>query len=176
MNEKISALIDGDLNTEDRGSQLSKILSDEQATQSWRRYHLIGNVIRNEVESSGRDLSADIWSKLEQEPTVLTPSPKRKVEKGASDIWPAAGLIAMAASIALAAVVALGPLGDNDSSGQIAFNKFVETTVAGPSEDQKRITDEFGEMLAEHGEFSSSAGLNGLVAYAKLVSNQSMDH
>ena len=35
--------------------------------------------------------------------------------------------------------------------------------------------DEFGQMLVEHGEFTATSGLNGLLAYAKLVSNASLD-
>jgi len=34
---------------------------------------------------------------------------------------------------------------------------------------------EFGEMLAQHGEFAASPGLNGLIVHAKLVSNEALD-
>ncbi|NKB77075.1 MAG: hypothetical protein GKR96_08510 [Gammaproteobacteria bacterium] len=175
MSEKISALVDEVLLDEDRENQFGQILSDEQATQTWQRYHLIGNVIRNEVQSTGKDLSADIWSKIEEEPTVLAPSPKKRKDSKSADIWSAAGLFAVAASVTLVAVIGLGPLQKDDQAGQVALNQFVDNEVLNSSLDQQRITDEFGEMLAEHGEFSSSAGLNGLVAYAKLVSNQAMD-
>ena len=51
---------------------------------------------------------------------------------------------------------------------------YVKGAVSSTIEQQK-FAQEFGEMLSEHGEFTASSGLNGLVAYAKLVSNQRLE-
>jgi hypothetical protein len=78
-------------------------------------------------------------------------------------------MLAMAASIALVAVITLKPSG-------IVTPVQVAASSAPPADSEiAAFEQEFGEMLVEHGEFTSSPALNGLVAYAKLVSNQRMD-
>ena len=81
MNEKkfetVSELIDEqnvDIN------QLSDIVSDKALSDTWSRYHLIGDVMRDEVpEAMSLDLSASIAQAIDNEPTVLAPKPRTSV-------------------------------------------------------------------------------------------------
>ena len=195
MNEKLSALVDQELDQEQSHSQFSQVIKDDQLLSSWQNYHLIGQVIRDEVGDTRSDLSAKIARQLEAEPTVLAPKTARSLaskEKTRADshrseragVLQASGLFALAASIVLVAVVSLERPDSADNLGESAQQVASLNTSAAsqatpntPISNEKlaQMSGEFGEMLAGHGEFTSSAGLNGLVAYAKLVSNQSMD-
>ena len=154
MNEKISEIIDHRGTPRQRQSVFDHILADDGARRAWQRYHLIGCVLRGEVRQTGMDLSARIRTRLEREPTTLAPVPARATP------WKSAGMLALAASIALAAVIIFHQAGEEDGTNRIVDNSH-----------GARFEQAFGEMLAQHGEFTSSPGLNGLVVYAKLVSN-----
>lgn len=54
---------------------IDDILKDEHLSTTWRHYHLIGDVIRNEIPSDLQlDLSAQIADALQDEPTILAPN------------------------------------------------------------------------------------------------------
>ena len=76
----------------------------------------------------------------------------------------------MAASLVLVAVISLNPL---DQTGSRDLDNQISDAV--DSHDSILFSEEFNEMLVEHGEFTASPGLNGLMAYAKFVSDQGLD-
>lgn len=168
MNEKtselISALIDEQGNSQQREDALERILADDDACKVWQCYHLIGCVLRGEVEQTGADLSPRIRARLEDEPTVLAPAgaaaSTRRYARLLTQVtqltpWKSAGLLALAASIVLAVVLTLNPVAEEGAGGPSSVS----------------FAQEVDEMLTQHGEFTSAPGLNGLVGYAKLVSN-----
>ncbi len=181
MNEKISALIDRQGTPRQRREAFDRLLADDGARrrrcrcQVWQRYHLIGCVLRGEVEQTGADLGERIRARLEDEPTVLAPVARSSSARTVARIisWKSAGLPALAASVALAAVITLQPTGE-EGAGAGGANPIagIADTADGHG---ARFAQEVGEMLAQHGEFTSSPGLNGLVVYAKLVSNEPIE-
>ncbi len=51
-----------------------EMIKDNQLSDTWQRYHLLGDIMRNDVpESLHLDLSDKIAQAIEQEPTVLAP-------------------------------------------------------------------------------------------------------
>lgn len=171
MNEKISQLVDSELDPDQQRSLLESMSDQPDAQSTWRRYHLIGNVIRTEIHVAGRDLSASVMQRLEQEPVVLAPRKKDSSRnRSRMDVWKTAGMFAVAASLVLVAVVSLNPFEQKQAGVELAEN--IQTPA---SDEMARFAQEFDEMLAEHGEFTASPGLNGLIAYAKLVSNQQIE-
>ncbi|MBX2869258.1 MAG: sigma-E factor negative regulatory protein [Acidiferrobacterales bacterium] len=183
---KVNDLIDQRLNASGSKSALDDCVNDHSAVQSWRNYHLIGDVIRGEVNQTGNCLISKIGDALEQEPTILAPVRPASSSDGQSsgtvtpltnadsvpqnDTLKSAGMFAIAASVALFAVLAFTPAPvTNNESVNVAAVTVPEDPVSAQT-----FEAEFGQMLVEHGEFTSTAGMNGLVAYAKLVSNQSL--
>lgn len=166
MSEKISELIDGRGSPGQRHHLFDHILADHGAGKAWRHYHLIGCVLRGEVAQTGADLSARIGRQLEEEPRVLAPAPgaRRRFSKA----WKPAAVLALAASLALVAVIALDPVNPARDGGGAPVAQLAPAPPARPGQ-------EFREMLAQHGEFASSPGLNGLIVYAKLVNNRPLD-
>ena len=169
MSETVSRLVDSELTEQELGSAIGDLASEEQSSRQWRNYHLIGNIMRGEGTMVGRDVTHNVASRLEQEPTVLAPAALPTRDGGVSDTWKPVTVFAMAASLALVAVITLVPGTGGSLDSQVAQVAQVEES------DDEMFAKEFDEMLAEHGEFTASPGLNGLVAYAKLVSAQSLE-
>jgi len=72
--ETVSSLVDSYQANDDI---LNEIVKDNHLSATWQRYHLIGDVMRDEVESTlNIDLSAEIASAIADEPTVLAPIAK----------------------------------------------------------------------------------------------------
>jgi negative regulator of sigma E activity len=203
MSKQISQLVDGDIEHKQMHILLESLSTGKQDAGSWGNYHLIGNIIRGEVSVTDRDLSASIADALENEPTVLSPSAlnnaypvpypgktwlpggvdegavKGSAQRSANDYWRPVGMLAVAASLALVAVITLTPSLDSnrDAGDTVAQDGGAAwtTQLASSTTEQQKFAQEFDEMLSEHGEFAASSGLNGLVAYAKLVSNQRLE-
>lgn len=69
--ETVSQLVD---NYQQSDEAFDALIEDEQLSDTWDRYHLIGDIIRGEVNTNlSRDLSADIANAIASEPTVLAP-------------------------------------------------------------------------------------------------------
>lgn len=69
--ETASSLVDNYHQSDD---EFDELLKDEKLSDSWGRYHLIGDVLRDEVaENSPFDLSKQISAAIADEPTVLAP-------------------------------------------------------------------------------------------------------
>lgn len=79
--EKISSLVDNYRATDHESEQaIDDILKDENLSTTWQHYHLIGDVIRDEIPPVLQlDLSAQIAEALQDEPTILAPN--RLVDK-----------------------------------------------------------------------------------------------
>ncbi len=101
--ERISALMDGELDSRERNIAIENIELDPETKRSWQRYHIIGDTMRNTMPASVKpDLATRLNEMLEHEPTVL--APKRKNKFISRDFTkPLAGL-AVAASVTAVAI------------------------------------------------------------------------
>ena len=81
--EKVSSLVDNYQNNKRQSDELLEQLSnDSTLSDTWGRYHLIGDVLRDELPNDASlDLSAQIAQAIADEPTVLAPK-KSKVFDG----------------------------------------------------------------------------------------------
>lgn len=79
--EAISSLVDNYRTTDNESEQtIDEMLKDEHLSTTWQHYHLIGDVIRDEMPPVMQlDLSAQIAEALQDEPTIL--APKRVADK-----------------------------------------------------------------------------------------------
>ncbi|WP_286262550.1 sigma-E factor negative regulatory protein [Thalassotalea atypica] len=69
--EAVSSLVDGE---QPNNELLDQIGHDEQLSDTWEQYHLIGDIMRDEVSDNiSLELSDNIAAAIEQEPTVLAP-------------------------------------------------------------------------------------------------------
>ena len=74
--ETISSLVDNYRATDEESTQaIDDLLKDEHLSSTWQNYHLIGDVIRDEIPKTLQlDLSAQIALAIADEPTVLAPT------------------------------------------------------------------------------------------------------
>ncbi len=72
--ETVSSLVD---NYQLDDKELIDVSNDEQMSYTWSRYHLIGDVLRDDAPSTiDLDISLNIASAIAAEPTVLAPQRK----------------------------------------------------------------------------------------------------
>jgi sigma-E factor negative regulatory protein RseA len=96
--ERISALMDGELDGEEAVRELKRCGGDATLIEGWATYHLIGDVLRAEAPlRSGFD--ARLREALAAEPTVLAPRPSTVRRK--------ARLFALSAAASAAGVLAV---------------------------------------------------------------------
>lgn len=99
--ETVSGLVD---NYQQDIEKLDSILNDELLAQRWENYHLIGDVLRDEVPSEIQlDLSEQIAQAIAEEPTVLAPKRHKIIQKAKEKVIQLSkpfGQVAIAASAA----------------------------------------------------------------------------
>ena len=109
MKSKISALMDGELEQHEAGGALEALRDEGEARDAWRRYHLIGDAMRDTQHAFGRVCGPRVAERIAQEPTVLAPS-RRRTEAAQMPVW-ALSAAASLAAVALVGWVAFGPAG-----------------------------------------------------------------
>ena len=99
--ETVSSLVDQQVVGDE---YLDDIVESDTLSDTWERYHLIGDVMRDEVaESISLDMSASIADAIAQEPTVLAPKRNAIASKVKAKVVQFAkpfGQVAIAASAA----------------------------------------------------------------------------
>ncbi|WP_204274557.1 sigma-E factor negative regulatory protein [Vibrio astriarenae] len=119
--EKLSALMDGEALDDEQ--LLAYAESDQDAIESWKHYHLIGDVMRGEApEQPNWDISASVAAALEDEPVhsgadvpqIMESQPTPQVAKRQLPAWITQfGQVAVAACVSFAVI-----LGVQQYSGQ----------------------------------------------------------
>ncbi len=94
MKEKVSALIDGELQSDSLHAHLGRLRADPELRGAWDTYHLIGDALRGQISPGIADR---VVARLREEPTVLAPRPER-------DPTRRLGWYAMSAAASVAAV------------------------------------------------------------------------
>ena len=197
MNEKISAFVDGEASREEDADFLTAIGQDQEARETFTRYQLVGALLRNECKDKAAasiksGLADRIASRIEDEPEWLLPTSKGSDESVTSK--PATtsdnvvqiksrkpaffGGFAAAAAISALAVFVVAPqwsVSQNSSELAELSPTPASTPVTQWQNESVSHEDRLNSFLVEHGEFTNSTGLNGLIAYAKFVSYDSTE-
>lgn len=113
--ERISALMD---NEQQFDSSVRAALNDPEHRDTWERYHLIRDVLKNDLPDQFElDLSAKIAAAIEQEPTILAPKRNRVmqvIKHHPSRILHWVGQYGIAASVAVAVLIGVQHYQSND--------------------------------------------------------------
>lgn len=166
--EKISALMDGELEGQEAQQLLARLKQDEELVQGWHAFHVIGDALRGERALS-QEFSQRLTSRLTSEPTVLAPRPARTKRFTAYALSAAASLSA----VALVGWVAffnnpLAPLPELASAPTPP-----PAAAPAPSTQLASVPSEgkMNEYLIAHQEFSPSTAIQGLAPYIRGVSS-----
>jgi len=173
MHEKLSALIDNELDELERARVLRELGRSDDLAECWSRYHIIGLAMRREEIMPAGDLAKRVSMALDEEPTarggVAAPAHR-------GPLFSRTGRLAIAASVA--AVLLVGGIFVKIYDGERPAATVASTPgpqVASAPDTLRwegadpRSADALNALLIEHGEFTSASGMNGLTAYTKFV-------
>ena len=176
--EHLSSLMDGEISRETGRFLVRRLGSDRELCATWARYHLVRDCLRNpDGGLAGNGLSNRVRQAI-GEHGMRTPAARRTLD------WlrPAAGL-AVAASVALLAIVAVGPSAQNpqpagaDAGAPSVAESFTppqaltpppvsqQVSLAGQSAGNNRMN----AYLLRHYQATGSTGGKGFVTFVPIV-------
>lgn len=192
--DKISALMDGELDARQSDQQYTRLKQDSDARACWNTYHLIGDALRRDSIVS-TNFSAKLGARLEQEPAVLAPQrpQMRPVRRTTA--------YALSAAASLSAVALVGWMAFNNplvpqpdsvttsvtTSVATSVSPSVSASVSAPVVPSAPVTTvtpasvqpqlasvpsegKMNEYLMAHQEFSPSTAIQGVAPYIRSVS------
>ena len=175
MQEKISALMDGELGEEDATSLIRKFEATNGLREQWAVYHLISDVLEHS-EARPIDVSRRVSARLAAEPpvqgvTVLRSRAKRKPVAYAA----AASIAAVFAAGWMSLQTTQGPHQQQNlaNAGPAPVNALPVIAVASPVSASAPV--QINDYLLAHREFSPSTAMHGVAPYTRTVS-ESREH
>jgi len=100
--EQLSALVDDELSHE-TSSAINTLLEDNEAKETWTRYHLIGDSMRGHLPERIEDIADNVSQAIALQPTILAPQKESPNRKSPGLMKPVMGF-AIAASVAAVAI------------------------------------------------------------------------
>ena len=157
MKEKISALMDGELEGRAAEEAVESLRGEGEALESWRMYHLISDGMRDtRLLSAG--FTARVSQRLAAEPTILAPgrlpgrTPAQRFAYAA---------VATAAAVGLVSWLAFGPQPQAPREQMAKETPITPVTV--------QLTSSANDYLLAHQGFSPRVSLQGMVPYVRTV-------
>ncbi|MFV1996832.1 MAG: sigma-E factor negative regulatory protein [Acidiferrobacterales bacterium] len=173
MKEKLSALLDGELETSELAQTVKQIANEPPMRETWGRYHLIRDVMRRQLDSLAPPGLADTISlRLQSEPSILVPR-RRSDFKANATRWVAG--VAVAASVAAVAIVGVRWFAPNQSNVPQLVAQSVESADYLRSSGirwqavSKDVEHDLNMFLVQHSEFAPTTGMNGVMSYVRFV-------
>jgi len=179
--ENVSALVDDELHGTELRLAIDRLAHAPELQQQWSRYNLISDALHANLSAADSStLHARVWQALEQEPTVLAP---RRQKRMPPLVKHAVG-VAIAASVAAIAIITVQdtdvPAPNAVFSPQIAQasrpsdHALVQLTGTGSNTEasDQNLRERLNPYLVNHNEYSVSAGMHGVLPYARIVSHE----
>ena len=164
MTEKLSALMDGELDETEAVAAFARLRTSEDYRQHWNDCHLIGDALRGAARLDV-DLTARIMEALVDEPVVLAPPPKRPGTRMQRSL-------ALAASVAGISMVAM--MAWNGRPVPSVSVASVPADAQVPAQLAKAKLDSLQAYLVAHQTHAPSA--QGAAHYIKTVSMETGGH
>lgn len=163
--ERISALMDGELDERDAEREVAQVKNDLELRRRWDEFHLVRDALRGEPALSSR-FSETFARRLSEEPTVLAP-PRAKVRARRFATY----AMSAAASVSAAALVAWVALGPQPQENLAAKGDALAPRIE-PAPQLNSVPNDgrMNEYLLAHESFSPSTALQGLAPYIRSVS------
>ena len=165
--DKISALMDGELESPQALEQWARVKQNEELLQHWHTFHVIGDALRGERMLSSR-FNEQMAARLSSEPTVLAPR-RSTVQHIAAYALSAAASLAAVALVGWVAFVEnpLAPQADLAKAPVAAPAATAPQTQIASVPNEGRASD----YLIAHQEFSPSTAIQGVAPYIRSVSS-----
>ena len=176
MKEKISQLMDGELEESDTARAVSALRDEGEGRQAWRAYHLIGDALRD-TRTLSPDFAERMAARLAGEPTVLAPAASAPPERSwRRHFMPAAAGLAAVGFVG--SVAFLVPLQEPSLVTQpVAQVPQVRPTPAAVATEPARVPLPLAadDYLLAHQGYSPRNLLQGVAPYVRTVSGQALE-
>ncbi len=171
MKEKISELLDDELNDLEHYRLMQTLEDNRELRGVWERYHLMRAALRKELDIMVSPNLADRVGESIRAHQPATAHPAGRPFRFPRYSRAAAGL-AIAASVAAAAIITLQPLSPSGApESPMALQKSPALAVVSEpaklAKPQRQGT--LNTYLVEHSEFTPNAGMNGMMSYVRIV-------
>lgn len=179
MNEKLSELMDGELDANMSARSFAEFKGDRRAQEAWNSYHLIGDALRGEPFLA-RDMSAVIARRLADEPTVLAPR-RAQPRFVARHAMPLAASVAAIGFVGFAAWQLMRTNPVMDAPAQIAKNDVQLVQPVAADAKEKGVSPRIrparvpSSYLLAHQEFAPGYAVESAPMLARTVSLQRED-
>lgn len=163
MKAKISELMDGELGSREASGPIDALRAEGEARDTWRRYHLIGDAIRDtRMLSAG--FADRVAARLAKEPTVMAPA--RLAALPQRPRWQFLSAAASLAAVALVGWLAFAPQEEGAQVARIA-PAAVQAPVATAQVPPPAAAHDY---LYAHQGLSPRNSLQGVAPYVRMVS------
>jgi sigma-E factor negative regulatory protein RseA len=176
MKEKLSALMDGELDRKATGDVLQTLASDSRLRCSWERWHLIRAALHQDLaETPVSGVASATADGLREEPTVL--APRGRLLPDRRDIGRWIGGAAIAASVAAVSVVGIrmvNPVPGTQptqlaTTQPVPNGNFVRTSDTRWNTISPDVENDLNLYMVEHSEFTPTSRMNGMMSYVRIV-------
>lgn len=175
MKEKLSALVDNELDDLDERRVMAALARDADLRRTWERYHLVRSALHRDLDALiPPDMAERVAARIGMEPVNTTGSfPRRNITRYA-------GTFAIAASVAAIAIAGVQWLNHPATAPtaslaviQPASEKIIRADATRWDTQQKDTETEaasaLNAFLVEHNEFASPSGIGGMMPYVRVV-------
>ncbi|MBI5783476.1 MAG: sigma-E factor negative regulatory protein [Gammaproteobacteria bacterium] len=172
MNEKLSALVDNELDDLDERRVMAALEKDADLRRTWERYHLVRSALHQELDAFiPRDMAERVAARIGTEPADTGSFRRQKITRYA-------GTLAIAASVAVIAIASVQWFSRPASAPvaslaavQPAPDNFIRagTTRWDMKQKEPEAESALNAFLVEHNEFASSSGIGGMMPYVRVV-------
>ena len=166
MNERISALMDGEVDERSATQVIEALARDAEAVRTWRTYHLIGDAMRGGVLRGvflSERFTERVAQRLAAEPTVLAP---RRMRTESPRVFTLSALAASIAAVAFVGWMAFAPQPLVAPAPVAQVQNAADKPVLVP------LPTAANDYLLAHQGFSPRVSLQGMAPYARTVSEQ----
>lgn len=165
MKEKLSALMDGELDDKSAAEVIQAFGADHEAVRTWRTYQVISDAMR-ESRLLSADFAARLSTRLAAERTVLAP----RALQAESRKWFALSAAASVAAVALVGWLALAPQPQTTPAPTP-----VAQVQPGSKPNIVPLPSTANDYLLAHQGFSPRIYLQGMAPYARTVAEQAVE-
>jgi len=178
MKAKISAMMDGELEQGELVEPLAALGRDGEALEAWRTYHLISDALRGRTLLA-TDCGRAVTARLAEEPTLIGPLPGTVATAVRTRWFVPSAVAASAAAVALVGWMAFAPQQrPGPASMEVAVVQLPQRDVLTPPKPPEVVrhplTAASADYLLAHQAFSPRNSLQGVAAYIRSVSDESM--
>jgi sigma-E factor negative regulatory protein RseA len=169
MKDKISALMDGELDGRSAAALVDELGRGGEARETWVAYHLAGDAMRD-TRALPEGFSARFARRLAEEPTVLAP---RRLASPKPWLAMPAAVAASLAGVALVGWLAFAPQSQQQSVPVAAATPPAPRIETRPQ--RIPLPTATPDYLLAHQGFSPRLSLEGMAPYARTVSDQAVE-